>query len=125
VRRRLVSSREAPRGARKAWLYAITPTGRERFLAWLQPPYGPEIITVPPDPLRTRMHFLGVLPPRQRARMLREAIADLRRHAELLKPRTEDTPDDRRALRGAVLATRTRIEWLTSLHREAEQDAPS
>lgn len=118
LKRRLVSSRVAPRGERNAWLYAITPSGRERFLEWLQPPFDADVVSVPPDPLRTRVHFLGVLSPRQRAEMLRQALADLRRQLETLKPSAEDNTDDRRALRGAVLAARARIQWLTGLQRE-------
>ncbi len=118
-KRRLVSSRKAPRGGRKAWLYAITPTGRERFLAWLRPPFSPDVVSVPPDPLRTRVHFLALLSPRRRAGMLGEAVASLRRQLGALKAMPGDNDDDRRALKGAVLATRARIEWLASLHREA------
>lgn len=118
-KRRLVSSRKAPRGGRMAWRYAITSAGRARFLAWLRPPFGPDVAGVPPDPLRTRVHFLGVLSRAQRVQMLADALASVRAELALLQPGDGDDADDRRALRGAVLATEARIEWLAGLQREA------
>lgn len=118
-RRRLVSSRKAPRGGRKAWLYSITPEGRRRFLAWLQPPFSAELISIPPDPLRTRVHFLGVLSRRQRAVLLRAAIEGLRQHLAALEAEAGGNADDRSAQRGAVLITRARLDWLASLQRAA------
>ncbi len=108
-----------------AWNYSITPTGRARFLEWLRPPFPAEVTSLPPDPLRTRVHFLGLLPPAQRAAMLREAITSLRGGLGELKPAPDDNADDRRALKGAVLALRARIGWLTGLHREATRTGPS
>jgi hypothetical protein len=106
-----------------AWQYTITPSGRERFLEWLRPPFRPEVTSPPPDPLRTRVHFLGLLPPPQRAALLRDAIERLGGHLEALEPTPDDNDDDRRALRGAVLVLRARIEWLTKLHAEATRSA--
>src|SRR5262245_60840622 len=116
--RGLVRSRKAPTGARQAWLYAITPGGRRRLRAWLLPPFSADLVSTPQDPLRTRVHFLSLIPERQRAALFDAALAGLRRHLSALQALRKVGPDDRRALRGAVLAMRARIAWFAGLRRE-------
>src|SRR6185436_15686794 len=78
--RGLVRSEHAPRGGRQAWRYAITARGNARFRAWLEPPFAPEVISVPPDPLRTRIHFLATMTSARRAKFVAAALAGLRGH---------------------------------------------
>ncbi len=119
----LVASKHAPRGGRDAWNYSLTAAGRASVVAWLEPPFSDAVISVAPDPVRTRVSILGALPRARRIRFLKQAIAELRRHLESLEPGAEWDDDDRRALRGAVLVTRARIEWLDELLRESGRNA--
>jgi DNA-binding PadR family transcriptional regulator len=110
----LVAATHAPRGRRDAWTYAITAQGRRRFLAWLEPPFEPECVSLPPDPLRTRLSFLGVLPAARRARFLAGAKAALEAELEALESRAEQDEDERRAHSSGVHAMRARLRWFRS-----------
>ena len=59
--RGLVRSRRADTGDREGWSCALTPAGRAALQAWLGPPFGPDVLALEADPLRTRAHFLGAL----------------------------------------------------------------
>lgn len=113
----VVRSESAPRGGRDASHYSLTSRGRARFLAWIEPPFAADVISVPPDPLRTRAHFFSAIPPARRARFFTIAIAGLRRHLVELDPTAIDDEDDRRALAGAKAVVRARIAWLEAMRR--------
>ena len=116
-RRGLVRSRKAMRGDREGWLYALTPAGRGRFRAWLGPPITPDVVSITPDPLRTRVHFLGALSPRRRAAFFAAARAALELHLEELRAAPLADEFDRLALRGALRLTRVRLAWLEEVRR--------
>jgi hypothetical protein len=67
--------------------------------------------------LRTRIHFLSVLQPRERARFLDAARAVLERHLAALKPDPSLDEFDLVALDGAVSVTRARMAWLEEVQR--------
>jgi len=115
--RGLVRSKKAMQGDRAGWLYSITPAGRGRLLAWLGPPIAPDVVSITPDPLRTRVYFLSALAPRRRAAFFTAARAALEEHMAVLA--AEDSPDefDRLALRGAIALVRARIAWLEDVRR--------
>jgi DNA-binding PadR family transcriptional regulator len=109
--RGLVEATHAPRGERDGWTYAITGAGKRRFRAWLEPPFAEEIVSVPPDPLRTRLSFLGVLSKERRGRFSARAVEALERELALLEARVEEDPDEQRAHSAAVQAMRARLGW--------------
>jgi DNA-binding PadR family transcriptional regulator len=113
----LVASRKTSRGDRQHWLYELTKSGRDCLTEWLSPPLGRDLISVAPDPLRTRVYFLGALSPRQRARFLAQARENLERHIEELAAMPSVDEFDRLADRGAVRLTRARIAWLKEVER--------
>ena len=119
-RRGLIASREGSAG-RRARLYALVPAGVREFRAWLEPPW-PAVVTVPADPLRTRVSFLGALPASARSRLLREAIAridrDIREHEkDRRRGRHADNPFEAAVARGALAALRARRGWLEETAR--------
>jgi len=116
--RGLVAATHAPRGERQAWTYALTAAGRRRFRAWLEPPFAAELVSVPPDPLRTRLSFLGVLGPAQRRRFLARAVAALRREFETLAQQVEEDEDERCAHAAALHAIRARLDCFEALGRK-------
>jgi DNA-binding PadR family transcriptional regulator len=111
-KRGLVSARKSMRGDRAGWLYSLKAAGRERFLAWVGPPLTEEVVSIAPDPLRTRVHFLGGLTPRRRDAFLTASRAALERHLETLAHTPDMDEFDELARRGAVRLTRARIAWL-------------
>jgi DNA-binding PadR family transcriptional regulator len=116
-KRGLVASRKTARGDRQHWLYELTKTGREFLLGWLAPSLDPDLVSIAPDPLRTRIYFLGALPPRRRSAFLAQARAKLIRHMAALKDATETDEFDRLANRGAVRLARARVAWLEDVER--------
>lgn len=111
----LVRARHAPNGRRDGWRYELTSSGRRRFLAWLEPPFASEVLSVPPDPLRTRLSFLSVLPPARRKRYFDASVRALSAHLEALRASSEDEDDDERHAHAAgTHAMRARIEWMRS-----------
>jgi DNA-binding PadR family transcriptional regulator len=116
-KRGFVASRKTARGDRQHWLYELTKAGRESFLAWLAPPLEPDLISIAPDPLRTRIYFLGALSAPRRAAFLAQARAKLIRHMADLKDATETDEFDRLANRGAIRLARARVAWLEGVQR--------
>ena len=117
--RGLVKSVGAAQGGRQAWRYSLTPVGRRRFFAWLEPPFLPEVLSVPPDPLRTRMSFLDLLSPARRAEFVDVAIDGLRRHLETLRAWPAAGGDECLAHDAAQHVMRARIAWLEGLRRRS------
>jgi len=120
-RRGLVAAAHAPNGKRDAWTYTITPAGRGQFRAWLEPPFAPDVVSLPPDPLRTRLSFLSVLPAARRARFVARAVAALRTELELLSARDELDLDERSSQAAGILAQRARLEWCKALGRRGRR----
>jgi len=114
-RRGWVRSRSASRGDRESTVYRITRAGRGHLTDWIEPPFEPDVVSIAMDPLRTRVHFLGALPPARRRAFLRQARAELVRHLEELASEPVTDEFDRQALRGGLRVTRARIAWLDEL----------
>ena len=111
----LVRSKHAPNGRRDGWRYEPTSSGRRRFFAWLEPPFATELISVPPDPLRTRLSFLSMLPPSRRRRYFAASVRALGEHLDALRASSDDEDDDERLAHSAgTHAMRARIEWMRS-----------
>jgi DNA-binding PadR family transcriptional regulator len=116
-KRGAVVSRQDARGDREHSLYELTRQGRELLKAWLAPSIERDLISIAPDPLRTRMYFLGALTARQRTTFLAQARAKLDRHLTELTHSPDADEFERLAVRGAVRATRARIAWLEDVRR--------
>ena len=115
--RGFVRSKKAMQGDRAGWLYSITPAGQGRLLAWLGPPIAPDVVSITPDPLRTRVYFLDALAPRRRKAFFMQARAALEEHLAVLAAQDTRETLDRLALRGAIALTRARIAWLEDVRR--------
>ena len=87
------------------------------LLAWLAPDLAHDIISIAPDPLRTRMYFLGALPARQRTAFLAAAREKLLQHIKEIEAMPRSDPYDDLAIRGAVRSARARIAWLKDVER--------
>jgi hypothetical protein len=84
-------------------------------------PLAEETVGVPADPLRTRMGFLGALPPAQQAVFLAEAEEAMREQLRRVEADcARQQSEDRVAYwiaRGALAALQARLEWLRQFRR--------
>jgi DNA-binding PadR family transcriptional regulator len=120
-RRGLIRSRAQSTGRRGSQALEVTTAGRRAIADWLGPPVDRDAVGIAPDPLRTRLRFLAVLPPHRQSAFLGEAIraveTDLRRvRADVLaKSRTGESAFQLAMARGARYATEARLRMLREL----------
>jgi DNA-binding PadR family transcriptional regulator len=122
-RRRLIRAAKGAEGRRRSKHYSLTTAGREALSRWLGPPLTDATLGIPPDPLRTRMRFLGALPHQLEMSLLTEAEVRLREHLTRVE---EECERYRRAgeshaclmARGAVRMLRARLEWVREVIEE-------
>jgi DNA-binding PadR family transcriptional regulator len=117
-RRGLLRSRDGTRGARPGRAYSLTPRGLAHLQEWLSAPLPLEDVSVTFDPIRTRLLFLGAVPPARRRRLLHDARAKLGaevKEARELHARHSRGTDRFEALAslGALLVMQARLRWLT------------
>jgi len=118
-RGRLIRSATHATGRRQARLYSLTGSGTQALENWLETTAAEWVAGVPPDPLRTRIRFLGALPAGRRRALLDEAQKNVERHFAAVRRdcrrcRKEGDPEYWMA-RGAVLAMQARRAWLREL----------
>jgi DNA-binding PadR family transcriptional regulator len=118
-RRKLIRSAARSTGRRESKLFTLTAAGSRAIEDWLEPNVPDWVAGVPPDPLRTRIRFLGVLPLEKQKELLRVAQQSVDWHlGEMLRDYKE-----RRAkggfeywmARGALMAMRARRAWLREM----------
>ena len=119
----LIRSADGTTGRRRSKRYSLTPGGREALRRWLGPPLADRTLGVPPDPLRTRMRFLGALPPKRKMSFLTQAQRWLPAHLAQVEKESERY---RRAgalhahlmALGAVRVLRARLKWIREVVAE-------
>jgi DNA-binding PadR family transcriptional regulator len=119
-RRGWLRSRTHRTGRREGRMYTLTAAGLRVLRAWLGPPLSPAATSVVPDPLRTRIFFIGALTPEERVKFLEEAekglAAELAACADYAKQSGADEDAVIRAAFDGVLATtKARLEWIRAL----------
>lgn len=123
----LVAGAAHATGLRAARRYRVTPAGRRALKAWVSPPLDDSAIGVPPDPLRTRIAFMSVMPVAGQRALLRHAATRMREHLELAERYAAATRSDGLYFelmgRGAIAMMRTRLEWIASVERALAQSA--
>ena len=120
--RRLLTSRTLTGTRRGGRLYSLTAAGGKLLRVWIAPARDPVITGVPPDPLRTRMGFLGALTPAERRKFIREALAGNKAQieatqADLRGSRREDDLWRFLVARGAITSLKARQAWLEEVKR--------
>jgi len=118
-RRGWIHSEVRLRGKRKGNHISLTPAGMRALRRWLCAPLREWVVGVPPDPLRTRVRFLGALPARQRREFIRQAARGTERHRRLVEQdwRSYRSKGSFRKLvaRGALLSMQARCAYLTEI----------
>jgi DNA-binding PadR family transcriptional regulator len=111
-------------GRRRSRRYTITRAGLESLRRWLARPDDPLVVGMPPDPLRTRLPFLGALPPARRRTFLestRRHIAESRAAYDESLAGGDLDPINELLHRGAAEAQETRLRWLDSVLAHARE----
>ena len=119
LERKLIRSISFATGKRQAKKISMTAAGKRALQKWLAVPIPDWVAGIPPDPLRTRIRFLGVLDAKQQKAFVKTAIQQA---AEQLRAVRADC-DRRRALggfpylmaRGSLLSMQSRCAFLSEV----------
>ncbi len=118
----LIISESRLQGRRKSQVFKVTQEGKRALKSWLGPPVPDWVTSIPVDPLRTRLRFLGALPPGKRDRFLMDVqdqltckLEELQQDCRRLKK--HDDPYPHAMARGAVHLTRARLRWIVEIVR--------
>jgi len=126
VRLGLLNARPSPGQGRKALLLSLSPAGRAALVAWLR--QMPDELGDPnSDPIRSRLLFLGELPPDERRAFLARAAAlteqSILSLTAVIAALPADEPFERFAHVGALRQLEARSDWLRSLLSEIALDS--
>ena len=109
-----------PKGARSRQQLTITPRGRKALARWLTE-LDPELAAPTPDPIRTRLYFLGMLDREQRRQLISDAKrctqAAIATAEKRLKQRAAEGVDKLQLLaaEGVLYELKARGRWLRSV----------
>lgn len=116
VEKDLIKETPSTQNRRGGKLYILTADGESVLKDWLYQPFSASLIGTPPDPLRNRIEFLGLLNPEMRKSFLREVKVGLEEHLKVIITDNENLDQsnyfDYLSFRGAVLATAARLAWI-------------
>ena len=120
------SARRADR--RRSRLLEVTPAGRRRLAAWLEPPLPEWVVGVPMDALRTRLALVAALPPARRRHLFEEAERGMRAQMvrieqDRARARRAGDPWERLVAEGAAATQRVRLAWVRRARRLAAKPA--
>lgn len=121
---RLMAASRRTTGRRQRTMYLVTPRGIAHLRRWIGPPLAPEVITVPHDPLRSRVRFLSALPEPDRHAWIVAALAGLEQVERRIRgwQSRHGSYGDRflaALTRQAEADIRTRKRWLKELDQRA------
>lgn len=120
---KLVSQKKTKRGQQAKVVYSITASGKNALVSWLTPPLENAEIGLSPDPVRSRVYFLGILPKAKRQEFVDEVLGQLK--TELVAVRESfdayeaaNNEFGALAMKGAVYVARARIRWLKEIRKQ-------
>ncbi len=116
VRRKLISSKVFLQGKRRGHRISLTAAGSKALRLWLAVPVPEWVAGVPPDPLRTRVRFLGAVDARQQRSFLRDAHRRTQAHLRMVEADCERRRPkggfQYLIARGALLSMQSRCAFL-------------
>jgi DNA-binding PadR family transcriptional regulator len=124
-KRGLIRVARKTRDDREGSLYVMTPVGSRALIKWLGTLDAPAAISVPPDPLRNRIAFFGLLDPETRGTYLSSAVRELTACVERVQAHTEREKTagkifDYLVSAGAQRTIESRLAWLLEVVRVLE-----
>jgi DNA-binding PadR family transcriptional regulator len=124
LRRGWIRSEMRLRGKRRGNQISLTAAGLKALRRWLAVPLQDWVAGVPPDPLRTRVRFLGALPRDKQRQFIRQARRRTQDHLHAVE---EDCKVRRSAgnfqflmARGALLSMRARCAFVREVEKTLE-----
>jgi len=124
--RGLIRSEAHAQGRRKSRLYRTSPKGTTALKKWLHSAQEEWVVGVPPDPMRTRFRFLGVISPGERRSIISKWQKNMTRHIRAVeedfvaRKKTGDMFSYLLA-RGALLHLDSRQAWLAEAARHLKK----
>ncbi|MHC4844703.1 MAG: PadR family transcriptional regulator [Planctomycetota bacterium] len=120
--RGLVNSKAGHRKRQARRLYSIASAGEALLRDWLGGPQADEVFSTHYNPVRTRLYFLGVLPPRKQKAFLMAAEESIRRRLpELERDRDEHEAEgwthSALAVEESLFVMRAQLRWLSHARR--------
>jgi DNA-binding PadR family transcriptional regulator len=116
LRRRLIRSKLCLTGKRRGHQISLTTAGSRALRLWLSLPIPEWVAGVPPDPLRTRVRFLGAINPNQQRAFLQNAHQRTRAHLRAVEADCERKQAEGEfpylMARGALLSMQSRCTFL-------------
>lgn len=102
---------------REGNIYMLTRAGQRALTRWIKSIDAPACISVPPDPLRSRIAFLDLLDAADRGKCLENASSALRAYVSQVRSYTaratkEQTPAEYLVSLGALRTLEARLQWL-------------
>lgn len=113
-----------PRGSRSSTRYAVTEEGRAALRQWLIQPADDDgldndMISIPVDPVRTRVYFLEALSPAEQRNWVDRVGQQLTAQADALRQEWQEDafPNEieRLAARGTLDMVEARLRWFASV----------
>jgi len=123
LRRKMIRSEVCVTGKRRGHRISLTASGSRAFERWLLVPIPEWVAGVPPDPLRTRIRFLGMIGGKQRRQFLQQAYRRAQAHlaavkADCRRKRAKGGYEYLMA-RGAFLSMQSRCAFLQEVAKSA------
>jgi DNA-binding PadR family transcriptional regulator len=121
--RALLRGRADRRGRQARRQVEATPAGYREAQRWLSE-LDATALTSPPDPIRSRLYFLGLLPPARRRKLLDAAIQGVGKSLQMLERYVESQRSEGAdrfstlAARGNLHVARARLRWLKEVREE-------
>ena len=119
LRRKLVRSKVCLTGKRRGHRISVAPSGSRALRQWLSVPIPEWVAGVPPDPLRTRIRFLGAIGNKLRQQFLKDAYHRTRTHLAAIEAdcvrRRMHGKFEYLIARGALLSMRSRCAFLQEI----------
>jgi DNA-binding PadR family transcriptional regulator len=116
LRRKLIRSKTCLTGKRRGHQISLTNRGSRALRLWLSLPIPEWVAGVPPDPLRTRVRFLGAVSANQQRAFLRNAYKQTQAHLHAVEADCERKRAKGRfeylMARGALLSMQSRCVFL-------------
>jgi DNA-binding PadR family transcriptional regulator len=116
LRRRLIRSKLCLTGKRRGHQISLTTAGSRVLQLWLSLPIPEWVAGVPPDPLRTRVRFLGAINPNQQRAFLQSAYQLTQAHLRAVEADCERKRAEGEfqylTARGALLSMQSRWTFL-------------
>jgi DNA-binding PadR family transcriptional regulator len=107
---------------REGNLYVLTTAGLQALVGWLGTLDAPASVSVPPDPLRSRIAFFELLDRQKQRDVLASAIKAMKCHLEQVRAYTKRQQAEGHSFEqlisdGARRVVETRLEWLLEIQR--------